>query len=349
MRVLIATVKVPFIHGGAEILADSLLQALRAEGHTADIVAIPYKHYPPERILDHMLACRLLDLTGAFGNSIDRLIGLKFPAYLIPHPNKVLWILHQHRQAYDLWAHPQAGDLLHAPNGHVIRDAIHQADRNLIPEAKTIFTLSANVSRRLKQGCGIDSSPLYNPPANAASFYCSEPLDYLFHPSRINFLKRQTLILQALGHTRHPVRVVFAGAADSPQQFQDCETLVGQLGLNGRVQFLGHVSETKKLQLYAESLGVIFPPHDEDYGYIMLEAMLSCKPVITCTDSGGPLEFLIHRQTGLAVEPSAEALAESLDEIWADRSRARQWGLAGRKRYEDLHISWENVVSQLLA
>jgi glycosyltransferase involved in cell wall biosynthesis len=124
---------------------------------------------------------------------------------------------------------------------------------------------------------------------------------------------------------------------------------VGQLGLNGRVQFLGHVSETKKLQLYAESLGVIFPPHDEDYGYIMLEAMLSCKPVITCTDSGGPLEFLIHRQTGLAVEPSAEALAESLDEIWADRSRARQWGLAGRKRYEDLHISWENVVSQLLA
>ena len=349
MRVLIATVKVPFIHGGAEVLADNLLQALKAQGHNADIVAIPYKHYPPERILDHMLACRLLDLTGAFGESIDRLIALKFPAYLIPHPNKVLWILHQHRQAYDLWAHPQSGDLLQVPNGHVIRDAIHQADCNLIPEAKAIFTLSANVSRRLKQGCGIDSSPLYNPPGGAPSFYCSEPLDYLFYPSRINLLKRQALVLEALGCTRHPVRVVFAGAADNLQLRKECETMVEQLGLKGRVQFLGHVAENKKLQLYAESRGVIFTPHDEDYGYITLEAMLSRKPVITCTDSGGPLEFLVQRQTGLAVEPSAEALAEALDEIWADRNRARQWGLAGRKRYDELNISWENVVSHLLA
>ena len=295
------------------------------------------------------MACRLLDLTEAFGNSIDRLIALKFPAYLVPHPNKVLWILHQHRQAYDLWTHPQSGDLLHVPNGHVIRDAIQQADRNLIPEAKAIFTLSANVSQRLKQGCGIDSSPLYNPPANASSFYCSEPQDYLFYPSRINLLKRQTLVLEALGRTRHPVRVVFAGAADNLQLRKECETMVGQLGLKERVEFLGHVAENKKLQLYAESLAVIFTPHDEDYGYITLEAMLSRKPVITCTDSGGPLEFLIHRQTGLAVEPSAEALAEGLDEIWADRNRARQWGLAGRKRYEELNISWENVVGHLLA
>lgn len=164
MRVLIATVKVPFIQGGAEMLTDNLLQALRAAGHIADIVAIPYKHYPPERILDHMMVCRLLDLTEAFGNRIDRLIALKFPAYLIPHPNKVLWILHQHRQAYDLWAHPQAGELRQAANGHLIRDAIQKADRNLIPEAKMIFTLSGNVSRRLKEGCGIDSEPLYNPP-----------------------------------------------------------------------------------------------------------------------------------------------------------------------------------------
>jgi len=349
MRVVIATVKIPFIYGGAEVLADGLLQALRTEGHTADLVAIPYRHYPPERILDHMMACRLLDLTEAFGNSIDRLIALKFPAYLIPHPNKVLWILHQHRGAYDLWAHPQGGDLIQSPNGHVIRDSIHQADRNLIPEARAIFTLSANVSRRLKDGCGIDSSPLYNPPANAASFYCSEPSDYLFYPSRINPLKRQALVLEALARTRHPVRVVFAGAADSPPQQQECDKAVRDFGLKGRVQFLGHVPEKEKLRLYAESLGVVFTPLDEDYGYITLEAMLSRKPVVTCTDSGGPLEFVAHRETGLATESQPDALAEGLDEIWTDRNRARAWGLAGRKRYEELQISWENVVSHLLA
>ncbi|HZT81915.1 MAG TPA: hypothetical protein VFA26_16940, partial [Gemmataceae bacterium] len=86
MRIVIATVQVPFVRGGAEILADGLRDALRAAGHQAEIVAVPFKWYPPERILDHMLACRLLDLTETCGAGIDRVIGLKFPAYFVNHP-----------------------------------------------------------------------------------------------------------------------------------------------------------------------------------------------------------------------------------------------------------------------
>jgi len=349
MRVAIVTVQVPFIRGGAEVLADSLLQALRNQCVEADIVSIPFKHYPPERILDHMMACRLLDLTEAFGNPIDRVIALKFPAYLVPHPNKVLWILHQHRSAYDLWEHPQAGDLRHAPNGQFVRDAIHQADQKLIPEAKAIFTLSENVSRRLKNSCGIQSEPLYNPPAGAEAFYCAEASDYLFCPSRINPLKRQTLVLKALAHTRQPVRVWFAGAADHPQLQQECDRLVREFRLQERVRFLGSVSESEKLRLYAESLGVVFAPVDEDYGYITLEAMLSRKPVLTCEDSGGPLEFVRPHETGIVAEPTPEAVAEGLDDLWADRMRAEKWGIAGHERYQAMEISWKNVVERLLA
>src|SRR5687767_13660579 len=128
MRVLIATVQVPFIRGGAEILAEGLRDALRSEGHQAEIASVPFKWYPPERILDHMLSCRLLDLTESTGTKVDRVIGLKFPAYLIPHPRKALWLLHQHRTAYDLWDHP-FGDLIHFPNGAQIRDAIQASDK----------------------------------------------------------------------------------------------------------------------------------------------------------------------------------------------------------------------------
>ena len=87
MRVLIATVKVPFVRGGAENLASGLREALAAQGHEVDLIEIPYKWYPPERILDQMLACRLLDLTESEGKPVDRLIGLKFPAYFISHPS----------------------------------------------------------------------------------------------------------------------------------------------------------------------------------------------------------------------------------------------------------------------
>src|SRR5262249_31387495 len=155
-------------------------KALLAAGHQAEIVAVPFKWYPPYRILDHMLACRLLDLSEVAGTRVDLLIGLRFPAYLIPHPNKVLWILHQHRSAYELWDHPTLSDLIHFPEGALVRDAIEQADRNLPKQAKAIFANSQNVARRLRQFCGIDAQPLYHPPPHAEKFRTAPAENFLF-------------------------------------------------------------------------------------------------------------------------------------------------------------------------
>jgi glycosyltransferase involved in cell wall biosynthesis len=348
MRVVIATAQVPFIHGGAEILAEQLLHALQFEGHEAELVAIPFQWYPPERILDHILACRLLDVTESMGTPVDRLIGLKFPAYFMPHPHKVLWLLHQHRTAYDLWGHP-LGDLIRFPNGPQIRDAIREADRRLLPQARRIFTISRNVSNRLKTFCRIDSTPLYHPPQNAERFYSQEAESYFFFPSRFQPLKRQAVVLEALALTGQPVVVRFAGVADAPPYREELQDLARKLKVDRRVEWLGHVSEEEKRTLYARALGVIFPPLDEDYGYVTLEAMLAAKPVITCTDSGGPLEFVLDGKTGLVTEPTPAALAAAMDELWANRRRAKFLGKAGCAHYHGLEISWPSVVRRLLS
>jgi len=347
MRILVTTVQVPFIRGGAEVLAEGLVEALRSKGHEASLVAIPFKWYPPEQILDHMLACRLIDITESMGSRIDRVIGLKFPAYLIPHPNKVLWILHQHRTAYDLWDNPVC-DLVHFTNGLYVRDVIRQADQEMMPEAKAVFTISANVSRRLKRFNGISSTPLYNPPPHADQFYCSEGKDYLFFPSRINSVKRQELVLRALALTTRPVQVWFAGAADHRSYFEELKSLAFKINVDRRIKWLGEVSESEKIKLYAEALGVIFPPLDEDYGYVTLEAMLAGKSVITCTDSGGPLEFISDKETGLVVDPTPQPLAEAMDSFWDSRIETEWMGKNARGSYEALGISWGNVVDKLL-
>jgi glycosyltransferase involved in cell wall biosynthesis len=347
MKVLILTSGVPFIRGGAEILAEGLRDAVCAAGHQAEIVTLPLQSCPPSRIPEQMLACRLLDVTESCGARIDRVIGLKFPAYLVPHPNKVIWMLHQHRTAYEFWDHPTAGDLIHYPDGQVIREAIHQADRTLLPEAKTIYTLSRNVSGRLRRYSGIDAEPLYNPPANAPLFHKGPAGDYFFFPSRINSVKRQWLVIQALALCREPVRVYFAGEADHLAQQAECAKAQRELSLGDRVTWLGVVSEEQKREWYANSLGVLFPPLDEDYGYVTLEAMLSSKPVITCTDAGGPLEFVVDGHTGLIADAIPQSLAGAMDALWADRRRAATMGEAGRERYLDLKISWENVVDKL--
>jgi len=348
MRILIATTQIPFVRGGGEMHAENLRSALIAAGHEAEIVAIPFVWYPPERILDQILACRLLDVTTSEGRPIDCLIGLKFPTYYIPHPNKRLWILHQHRPAYDLWDSP-LGDMAQYAKGDLVREAIRQADKTLIVESRRVFANSKNVAKRLKEYCGIESRVLYHPPPNSESLYTAEPHDYLFCPSRVTPNKRQDLVLKALAHTKEQVRVYFAGISYHPTYHPEMLRLVATLGLRHRVKWLGNVSDSEKARLYAYALGVIFVPYDEDYGYVTLEAMLASKPVITCVDSGGPLEFVANGETGLITEPTAESLAQAMDRLWRDTKGSIEMGKAGRKKYLDLKMDWGNVVTTLLA
>jgi glycosyltransferase involved in cell wall biosynthesis len=348
MRVLALTTQVPFVRGGAELLAEGLIRALIAAGHEAEIVAIPFKWYPPERIFDHMLLCRLFDLSEACGDNIDRVIGLKFPTYLVPHPHKVLWLVHQHRSAYDLWQSPY-GDLDHWPNGRQIRQSIIHADNQAFTEAEAVYTIAGNVSKRLHQFNSVAAKPLYSPPFGAENFYCETAEDYFFFPSRLNIMKRQKLVIEALAHTQNPVKVVFAGKSDDQRMQAEIQTLVTQQRLQARVELLDEISEAEKLSRYARAIGVIYPPLDEDYGYVTLEAMLSSKPVITCQDSGGTLEFVDDHVTGYVTEPTAIALAAAMDTLWDDRALAQQLGKMGRDRYASMNISWNNVVQQLLS
>lgn len=347
MRVAIATVQVPFVRGGAELLAESLCAQLQAAGHEAEIVSIPFKWYPADRIGSHMLACRLLDLTATRSGPIDRLIGLKFPAYMITHSNKVIWLLHQHRGAYDMWGTP-LGDLTAAPEGAHVRASIRNADMATLPEAKAIYTLSANVSRRLSEHCGLPSVPLHHPPPGAQHIRGGEYADYILFPSRMNAAKRQALVIEALRYTRYPVHIVFLGSADVPDYGTQLRRLAIESDVDARITWLGGVTEERKLALYADCRAVIFPPLDEDYGYVTLEAMLARKAVVTCTDSGGPLEFVQDGRTGLVCSPVPEALATALDQLWADPALAVRLGQGGLDRYVEMRIGWEDVVRCLL-
>lgn len=347
-RVAILTVQVPFVRGGAEMLAEGLRDALRAAGHEAEIVAIPFKWYPPERIPEHMLACRLMELEESCGVGIDRLIGLKFPAYLVRHPAKVLWLLHQHRSAYDTWEGP-LGDLVNAPDGAHVREVIRGADRNLLGECHSVYTISRNVSDRLRRFCGIDSAPLYHPPPQADRLYCRDYEDFFLFPGRINESKRQNLVVEAMLRTRYPVRVCFIGATDAPGYAARVRARCAKADLGDRVVWREVVSDEERIDLYARCLAVVFLPRDEDYGYVTLEAMLSAKAVVTTTDAGGPLEFVQDGRSGLVCVPEPEAVAAALDRLWDDREFARSCGAEARVRYAEIGPAWESVVQCLLA
>ena len=195
---------------------------------------------------------------------------------------------------------------------------------------------------------GVGVAPM-RPPPDAEKFFCAnETVEYFFFPSRLSASKRQSLVLEALALTKEKVRVRFAGLPDSSDYGKHLKLLARKLGVESRVDWLGFISEEEKRENYAKAIAVVFPPVDEDYGYVTLEAMLSSKPVITCSDSGGPLEFVVHEKTGLVAKPTASALAEAFDALWRERKAAAKYGQTGRDSYERLHLSWSEVVRQLL-
>jgi glycosyltransferase involved in cell wall biosynthesis len=120
-------------------------------------------------------------------------------------------------------------------------------------------------------------------------------------------------------------------------------------GVGDRVRWAGALSEADKIDLYANATAILYPPLDEDYGYVTLEAMLAHKPVITCSDSGGPLEFIRHGVSGLVAGPEARSLAEAMEALWDDRASAESLGSAARQAYADMRIGWDTVIAALTA
>src|SRR5690606_33844213 len=94
------------------------------------------------------------------------------------------------------------------------------------------------------------------------------------------------------------------------------------------------------------ALVVPFVPYDEDYGLITIEAMMSGKPVLTVTDSGGPNEFVKNWETGFSVPPDPRALAEKIDYLCTHREKAREMGQNARKLVSG--ITWDHVVDGLI-
>ncbi len=347
MRIGVLRTQVPFVTGGAERHAANLVQALNVWGHAATEVTVPFKWYPGPVLTDHILAAKMLDLTEVEGVAVDQLIGLKFPAYLVPHENKQFWVIHQHRQAYDMWDSGHS-DLLHDPDGGALRDLIWEEDRAAFSASPhPLYANSNNVAARLTRYLDLPSTPLYHPPPNAERMQTGSYGDYLFAPGRINPSKRLELILDALAAAGSSIRLVVAGVAENPTYQDDLLKRALELGVEGQVTWLGGVDDDTLLRHYAEARGVVFVPRDEDYGYITLEAMLAAKPLITVQDAGGPLEFITHGQEGLVTAPNPGDLGAAFAQLMGDAAAAEAMGQAGHARYAEMNISWDHVVETL--
>jgi glycosyltransferase involved in cell wall biosynthesis len=341
-RVLVLAVQTPFSRGGGEMHVARLTEELRRRGVEADLVAMPLVERERFDLVRSALAWRMFDWTEAGGRPVDAVIATRFPSYAARHPNKVVWLIHQYRQAYDQFGSPFS-DLTSSPEDRRTREAIAEIDRVGLTEARRVFANSRTVADRLRRHNGIASEPLYHPPPLAGRYRSGGAGDYVLTVGRFDPWKRTDLLVRALA-AAPSVRLTVVGRGPDGERLR---RLARELGVDGRVRWIEAATDEELLDLYAGARLVAVAPSGEDLGYVPLEAFLSGKAVLATEDAGGPLEFVRDGETGIVVPPRAEAIGAALETAWGRPETLARMGERGRSRAAAL--SWDDAVGALLA
>jgi len=324
------------------VIARALVHALRAEGHHADIIVTPQNRFGRQGAA--YVATWLTDVGMSDGQPIDRVISLRYPSYAVRHPCHVCWLNHTMREYYDLWPRLTSGmGRLGLAKERVRRRLTHTADRYLLTHnVRKLFVQSKTVQDRLAMWPELRSTVLYPPPPQRA-YRCDAFEDYVFMVSRLTPLKRAHLLLRALATPDGAgIRAVIAGDGEERGRL---DALAAQLGVASRVTFTGALTEIELLEHLARCRVVCFPPVSEDYGFVTVEAFASGKPVITCTDSGGPAELVVDGERGYVCSPTPESLAHALRACIDDPSSVERMGKAAQRFVSTL--TWESAVRAL--
>ena len=364
---IVAPCPIPYMIGGAENLWSGLQRHLNEHTpHQAEIIKLPSRELSFWELIDSYRHFAELDLTG-----FDLVVSSKYPAWMVGHPNHVVYMLHRLRGLYDTY------DVMNLPHDYAdpppaVRDlrafmAEHGARREALPEffarvaalrgapgvREDLFAFPGPFIRELVHFLDGIGARAVGDPALRRDLGRGRRAARLL-PARRRRLRRAPAD-RARGAARRaralpvhgqPARRAEAdrpadrgyGAGERGRRAADRrrgpeEARLRELAAgDARISFCGRVGDAELAELYAGARAVAFIPQLEDFGLVTLEAMLAGKPVITCTDSGGTAELVSDGVTGLVVEPEAAALAAAIERLWSSRREARRMGEAGRER-----------------
>ena len=341
-HIAVVTSSPPLVEGGHLVIARALVEALRQAGHDADVVITPDHGFG--RQASAYTATWRTDVTSSNGRRVDRVISLRYPSYAVRHPQHVCWLNHTMREYYDLWDRFSA--TLSPPariKERIRRAAIHRADRYLLTHNVTkLFVQSRTIQKRFAMWPELQSEVLY-PPAPPRPYRCDGYGDYIFMVSRLTRLKRADLFIQALGSPAgEGIKAVIAGDGE---ELGRVRALIDRCGVTDRVQLIGRIGDVDLLDHLGRCRAVCFPPLDEDYGFVTVEAFAARKAVITCRDSGGPAELVEDGVSGFITEPTAAELGIALRRVTDDAALAERLGTAAYER--GAKLSWTDAVARL--
>ena len=167
--------------------------------------------------------------------------------------------------------------------------------------------------------------------AGAESLFARDGRFTLLFMGRHRYYKGGDDLIRAMAllPTDLPVRLLFGG--DGPLR-SEWEQLSQSLGLQDKIQFVGHLSDDELPKFYASGDLFVLPANSraEAFGKVLQEAMAAGLPCLT-TELGTGTSFVVQDGvTGRVVPPQQPAeLAPAIEELATQPGLSQQMGQAG--------------------
>lgn len=262
----------------------------------------------------------------------------------------------------------QSGYLSMKGNGPVRRSILSGGaavyrwfDRRLWDSYAGVIAISDEVRRRIVAGKlypedrirllhpGVDSSQLV--PSGRTS------TDFLI-PGRIMWTKNLELAVDAfrlLLHRRPDLgrfTLTMAGFVDR-KSGPYLESLRQRAADCPQIRFVVAPSDEELFARCDGAYAVLYPPFNEDWGLVPLEAMAFEKPVIA-VNRGGPRETVVHGETGLLVENDLEEFSRAIERFADNPEEVRRMGVRARLRAKEFDwarfcVGMDHAVEEMVA
>jgi len=227
-----------------------------------------------------------------------------------------------------------------------LRNAFRVCDRWAWRRYDGVIATSLEVKQRILEGGLYQDGPgmrLLHPGIDWHAAAPSRDFEPMFLvPGRIMWTKNITLALEAFLRSGlpQPWRLVVAGFVDDKSRSL-YESLRERVPPGANVEFVVAPSDEKLHDLYCKASAVLFPPLNEDWGIVPLEAMAHGKPVMA-VNAGGPRESVLDGRTGWLLPPDPDIWAAKLREIAARPGVLRLMGEKAREH--SARYDWSNFV-----
>jgi glycosyltransferase involved in cell wall biosynthesis len=210
--------------------------------------------------------------------------------------------------------------------------------RPLFQRASVVTAVSESAAETIFRATGRKVDPSHIQPMPVDTSHYGAPSaggGGLVVVARLTKQKRIDLAIRALLLTaRRDLRLRIAG--DGPER-SALEALTRELGLEGRVTFLGTIPPVEIPTFLHDADVAIFPAVGEGFGLAAAEALMAGVPVVACTDGGGVLSVVPGTGEGRQVAPDPQAIAAAIDELMRDGASRAAAASAGKE--------WARVLS----